>query len=167
MSTAITWPRFDTKYAVSPMTSGDEAMPWYGQSAAVSAAEAARIPQVMIRRFIFVILRFVSCDFRLLVRVHTHVVEVDLGDAVAVEPGAAVLVRDAVDLLDRPRLRLGLADRPHLPAHLRGPVLPVVDPQLHAVPGVRLPLERNLHRHLVCRLPLEQLELLTVAEQDE
>src|SRR5262249_22922977 len=82
--------------------------PHIGQSAAVRAAEAARIPQVMIRRFIFLM----RSDLRLLVRVHTHVVEVNLGDAVAVQPGAAVLVRDAVDLLDGPRLRLHLADGP-------------------------------------------------------
>src|ERR1700752_112752 len=103
----------------------------------------------------------------LLVRVHAHVVEVDLRDTVAVEPGAASLVRDAVDLLDRPGLRLGLSGRPDLAAHLRGAILLTVDAGLHAVPDVRLPRIRNLDGHLVGGLPGMQLELLAVAEQHE
>ena len=43
----------------------------------------------------------------LLVLVDLHVVEIDVRDAVGVDAGAAHVVRNLVDLLDRPRRRLG------------------------------------------------------------
>ena len=82
-------------------------------------------------------------------------------------PGAAHLVRNLVDLLDRPRRGLGIAGRPHLAAHARGAVRLLIDAQLHAVPLVGVPRERHAHGHLVGGLPRMQLELLAVAEQHQ
>ena len=43
----------------------------------------------------------------------------------------------------------------------------MIDAQLHAVPLVRVPLERHAHGHFVRRLPRVELEFLPVAEQHE
>ena len=43
----------------------------------------------------------------------------------------------------------------------------VVDAQLHPIPRVRVPLERDAHGHLIGGLPRVQLELLAVAEEHQ
>ena len=72
-----------------------------------------------------------------------------------------------VHLFDGPRRRLGFPDRPHLAARSRDAVRLLIDAQLHAIPLVGIPLERDAHRHLVSGLPRLQLDLLAVPEEHQ
>src|SRR4029079_2731893 len=86
---------------------------------------------------------FPSTVYRLLIRVHLQVVEVDFGEGVAEDAGAALTVSDGVCALDEPAFRLRAPGGPDLAARAHLTVREILDAQLHTIPSVLLPLERH------------------------
>src|SRR6185436_817477 len=131
--------------------------PHIGQSAGPAAETATTIADAIandetihaVCRMCFPVGLLACWPAGLLILIDLDVVEINIGDAVAIQARAAHLVRDRVELLDRPRGRLGIGRRPYFAAHARAAVGELSDAQLHAIPLVGVPCERHAHGHFI------------------
>src|SRR6267142_4769710 len=95
--------------------------------------------------------------YRSLILIYLQIVEIDFRQRVAKDPGRSLAIGNGIDTFNRPLGWFTFACEPNFASRSRFPIRKILDLQLHAIPGIGFPGERNLYSAL--RLGLPRLEV--------